>query len=150
MQDAGLSAWFHPTIDIQAPGQSYQKTEGLRSTILPGDLLQCDMGFHYLGLATDQQQHAYVLKARENDAPQGIRDALAQGNRLQDIHLEEIQVERTGNEVLGSALIRALQEGIRRANILAPAGLPRSRRWPHGWLVGSTRRCTRCRRLSAL
>ena len=122
MQDAGLSAWFHPTIDIQAPGESYQETEGQRSTILPGDLLHCDIGFHYLGLATDQQQHAYVLKARENDAPQGIRDALADGNRLQDIHLEEMQVERIGNEVLGSALIRALQEGIRAQIYSHPLG----------------------------
>ena len=83
MAEAGLSAWFQPTIDIQAPGQTYQDTENPRSTIMPGDLLHCDMGFHYLGLATDQQQHAYVLRAGESDAPAGLRAALADGNRLQ-------------------------------------------------------------------
>ena len=45
MQDAGLTAWFQPTIDIQAPDQTYDDTENARETILPGDLLHCDMGF---------------------------------------------------------------------------------------------------------
>ena len=58
------------------------------------------MGFHYLGLATDQQRHAYVLRRGESDAPAGLRAALADGNRLQDIHLAEMQVGRRGNEVL--------------------------------------------------
>lgn len=122
MQDAGLSAWFQPTIDIQAPGQSYQDTDNPRATILPGDLLHCDMGFHYLGLATDQQQHAYVLKADENNAPQTILDALAEGNRLQDIHFEEMCIGRAGNDVLKSALDRARGEGIRAQVYSHPLG----------------------------
>ena len=95
-----LTAWFQPTIDIQAPDQTYDDTENPRETILPGDLLHCDMGFHYLGLATDQQQHAYVLRPEEVDAPAGLRAALIDGNRLQDIHMEEMQIGRRGNEVL--------------------------------------------------
>ncbi len=112
MADAGLLAWFQPTIDIQAPGQSYQNTQNPRETILPGDLLHCDMGFHYLGLATDQQQHAYVLRAGESDAPEGLRAALQNGNRLQDIHLDEMRVGRSGNQVLQAALAKAKAEGI--------------------------------------
>lgn len=123
MAEAGLNAWFQPTIDIQAPGQTYQDTENPRSTIMPGDLLHCDMGFHYLGLATDQQQHAYVLRAGESDAPAGLRAALADGNRLQDIHLEEMGVGRSGNEVLRSALERAKQEGIRPQIYSHPLGV---------------------------
>ena len=65
MHDAGLSAWFQPTIDIQSPGKAFQFLESPCVTIQPGDLLHCDMGFHYLGLATDQQQHAYVLRPGE-------------------------------------------------------------------------------------
>jgi Xaa-Pro aminopeptidase len=123
MQEAGLSAWFQPTIDIQAPGLSYQDTENSRSTIMPGDLLHCDMGFHYLGLATDQQQHAYVLRPGETDAPPGLRAALAEGNRLQDIHLEEMQVGRSGNGVLQAALGRAREEGIRSQIYSHPLGI---------------------------
>jgi len=122
MQDAGLSAWFQPTIDIQAPGQSYEDTENPRSAIMPGDLLHCDMGFHYLGLATDQQQHAYVLRPGESQAPPGLAAALRDGNRLQDIHLEEMRVGRSGNDVLRAALKRAATEGIRAQIYSHPLG----------------------------
>lgn len=123
MQEAGLSAWFQPTIDIQAPGQSYQDAANPRRTIMPGDLLHCDMGFHYLGLATDQQQHAYVLRPGESDAPSGLRSALEDGNRLQDIHIEEMRLGRSGNEVLRAALERAKNEGIRPQVYSHPLGV---------------------------
>lgn len=123
MQEAGLSAWFQPTIDIQAPGQSYQDSENPRETIMPGDLLHCDMGFHYLGLATDQQQHAYVLRPGESEAPPGLIAALQDGNRLQDIHLEEMQLGRSGNEVLRAILERAAKEGIRAQVYTHPLGV---------------------------
>jgi len=122
MQDAGLSAWFQPTIDAQSPGKAFAFLESACVTIQPGDLLHCDMGFHYLGLATDQQQHAYVLKAGETDAPAGIRAALQDGNRLQDILLAEMQVGRSGNEVLRSALERAEAAGIRAQIYTHPLG----------------------------
>jgi hypothetical protein len=89
------------------------------------------MGFYYLGLATDQQQHAYVLKSNENDAPQGLKDALKHGNRLQDIHMEEMQVGRTGNEVLKSALERAKAEAIQPQIYSHPLGY-------HGHAAGPT------------
>ena len=107
MQAAGLSAWFQPTIDIQAPGQTYEDSDNPRRIIMPGDLLHCDMGFHYLGLATDQQQHAYVLRPGESAPPAGLAAALRDANRLQDIHLEEMRLGRSGNDVLRAALKRA-------------------------------------------
>ena len=113
MQAAGLAAWFHPTVDIQASGQSYEDSENARAIIQPGDLLHCDMGFHYLGLATDQQQHAYVLRENERDAPAGLRAALHEGNRLQDIHMQEMQSGRSGNQVLRRTLDRAREENLR-------------------------------------
>ncbi|MCY3917784.1 MAG: M24 family metallopeptidase [Chloroflexi bacterium] len=122
MQEAGLSAWFQPSIDIQAPGQSYEDSENPRKTIMPGDLLHCDMGFHYLGLATDQQQHAYVLRPGESDAPTGLIAALQDGNRLQDIHLEEMRLGRSGNDVLRAILERAASEDIRAQVYTHPLG----------------------------
>ncbi|MGI8689377.1 MAG: M24 family metallopeptidase, partial [Thermomicrobiales bacterium] len=68
MLDAGLQAWFQPTITIQAPGEAWdqiQRTDDRRTLIQHGDLLHCDMGFYYLGLATDHQQHAYIRKPGE-------------------------------------------------------------------------------------
>jgi hypothetical protein len=117
MLDLGLQAWFQPTVEIQAPGQGFDAPAGgageqPRTVIMPGDLLHCDVGFYYLGLATDHQQNAYVLKPGESDAPAGLRAALADGNRLQEIHLAEMQVGRSGNEVLRSVLDGAGAEGI--------------------------------------
>ena len=125
MHDAGLSAWFQPSIDIQAPGLSFAflGDADARQVIQPGDLLHCDMGFHYLGLATDQQQHAYVLRRGESEAPLGLREALAAANRLQDIHMAEMQVGRSGNEVLFSALEKAKAEGIRPQIYTHPLGV---------------------------
>lgn len=135
MHDMGLEAWFHPTIDIQAQGFSFKAINAddakERNVIMPGDLLHCDMGFYYLGLTTDQQQHAYVLKPNETDAPQGLKDALKDGNRLQDIHMEEMQVGRTGNEVLKSALERAKAEAIQPQIYSHPIGY-------HGHAAGPT------------
>ena len=134
MQDMGLQAWFQPNIDIQAPGQGFSmfdEVENRRTVILPGDLLWCDMGFVYLGLATDQQQHAYVLKPHESDAPDGLKQALADGNRLQDIHFEEMQVGRTGNEILQPTLQRARNEGIDAMVYSHPLGY-------HGHAAGPT------------
>jgi hypothetical protein len=89
------------------------------------------MGFYYLGLATDQQQNAYVLKPSESDAPESLQAALQEGNRLQDIHLEEMKIGRTGNEVLLSALERAKGEGLNPAIYTHPLGY-------HGHAAGPT------------
>jgi len=131
MRDMGFDAWFQPTIAIQAPGQRYDQNKNMRHLIQSGDLLHCDMGFHYLGLATDQQQHAYILKPNESAAPQGLRDALAHGNRLQDIHMQQMQIGRIGNEILASTLKQASNEGIRPMVYSHPLGF-------HGHAAGPT------------
>jgi hypothetical protein len=125
MQDAGLAAWFPPTIDIQAQGDlpSMPGMHGTsRTTILPGDMLHCDVGFIYLGLATDQQQLAYVLKPGETDAPEGLKAGLAAGNRFQDIHLEQMKLGCSGNDVLHAVLDQATSEGIKPSLYTHPLG----------------------------
>ena len=123
----GLAAWFHPDISIQRPKASPHKGD----VIHRGDLLHCDMGITYLRLNTDTQQHAYVLKEGEVDAPQGLKDALAQGNKLQDILLSEFHEGRTGNEVLSAALAKAKSEGLKPSVYTHPLGY-------HGHAAGPT------------
>ncbi len=130
MLDLGLRAWFQPSVDIQAPDQKYDK-EDKRKLIQPGDLLHCDIGFYYLGLATDIQQNAYVLKAGESDAPGGLKAVLADANRLQDIHAEAMVVGRTGNQILKTALKKARQESINATIYTHPLGY-------HGHAAGPT------------
>jgi hypothetical protein len=132
----GFQAWFQPMVDLQGPGQPFtpigaKEPEGRRRVIQPGDLLHCDVGFYYLGLATDQQQLAYVLRPGEEEAPAGLRAALAQANRLQEIHLAAMQVGRTGNEVLSAALAEARAEGLTPMIYTHPLGY-------HGHAAGPT------------
>ena len=126
MLDLGLDAWFQPTVDIQARGQTAryiaQTQEGRRQLILPGALLHCDMGFHYLGLATDQQQLAYVLEPGESDVPEGLKHGMAKGNRLQDILLEAMQPGKSGNDVLQATLKQAEEENIKAMVYTHPIG----------------------------
>lgn len=134
MHDLGLQAWFQPDVNIQAQSEPYDElgdSSERRTVILPGDLLWCDMGFYLFGLATDQQQHAYVLNRGESDAPEGLKAALAAGNRLQDIHLEEMQAGRTGNEILSRVLQRARDEGLMPTVYSHPLGF-------HGHAAGPT------------
>ena len=86
---------------------------GFHTIIQRGDVLSCDIGIRYLGLSTDIQQVAYVLKEGEPDAPEGLKEALRRGNRLQDLVVEEFAEGRTGNEILFAVLERANTEGLR-------------------------------------
>ena len=134
MQRIGVAAWFQPTVMIQARDQWFGRflnRSDLRTVIQPGDLLHCDVGFTYLGLTTDQQQHAYVLRPGESAAPDGIRRALQTGNRVQDIHMEEMEIGRTGNEVLAAVLQRCRAEQIDAMIYSHPLG-------NHGHAAGPT------------
>lgn len=130
MVDLGLQPWFQPTVDLQAPDQPFDKAAG-RKLIRPGDLLHCDVGFYYLGLATDVQRNCYILKPGEDDAPQGLKDVLRDANRLQDIHSEEMIVGGTGNEILKATRERATTEGIDPSVYTHPLGY-------HGHAAGPT------------
>ncbi len=130
LENRGLTAWFQPTVEIQAPGQRFD-AEPKRTLIQPGDLLHCDVGFVYLGLCTDQQQHAYVLRDGERTAPTGLTAALKQGNRLQDILMAAMHPGRSGNEVLAAALAQAHEEGLTPSIYTHPLGY-------HGHAAGPT------------
>lgn len=111
MEEQGLPAWFHPSVSAQRQGmQSFEIDQS--ETIIPGDVLHCDVGFHYLGLATDCQQMAYVLKPDESDAPAGLKAALKAGNDLQDILAAEMVAGRTGNEILSASREKMKSAGI--------------------------------------
>jgi Xaa-Pro aminopeptidase len=124
----GQTTWFHPGISLQRPKSSPYKDSPV---IHPGDLLHCDIGINYLRLNTDTQQHAYVLRPGEDDAPQGLKRALAQGNRLQDILIGEMKEGLTGNQILAAALKRAREEGLRPSIYTHPLGV-------HGHAAGPT------------
>ena len=120
MHNLGLQAWFQPSIGIQAPDVT---PENRRKQIRQGDVLHCDVGFYYLGLATDIQQMAYVLKLGENDAPEYLKEALEEGNRLQNHHAEAMKEGLTGNQILLRALDQAKKDGLAPSIYTHPVGV---------------------------
>ncbi len=119
INDLGLGTWFQPSVDLQRHGGEPEEQPPI---IQRGDVLHCDIGLTALGLNTDTQHMAYVLQMGETDAPQGLKDALAVGNRLQDIVMEEMRAGRSGNEVLHSALARMREAGIDGSVYSHPVG----------------------------
>ncbi len=122
MLDLGLEMWFPATVDRQGHGDTYEDKERTR-VIHRGDLLHCDVGFYYLGLATDVQQNAYVLKQEETDAPEGLKQVLVDANKLQDFHSEAMRSGRTGNEILKTALKKAHDYGLKPQIYTHPLGV---------------------------
>ena len=120
VNDLGLGSWFHPSVDIQR--QNDLPSGDGPHVIERGDVLHCDFGIVALGLATDTQHMAYVLREGETDAPEGLKQALSNSNRLQDILLEEMEPGRTGNEVLATVLQRMRSEGLDGTMYTHPIG----------------------------
>ena len=126
--DLGLETWFHPTVDVQRTQEELVshlysfsgRPEDM--VILPGDLLHCDFGITYLRLNTDCQELAYVLKPGEKEAPDFLRDALKDGNRVQDFLTENMIAGRTGNQILAAALKAGKDAGLRPAIYTHPLG----------------------------
>ena len=111
VNDRGLGTWFQPSIEVQRRGTTSEQL-GEDPVIQRGDVLHSDLGITALGLNTDTQHNAYVLLPGETDAPAGLGAALRNGNRLQDLVMEELRPGRTGNEVLATSRARMQAAGI--------------------------------------
>ncbi len=132
--ELGLQTWFHPSVDVQRPAGNSQASFAQRpgeSVIMPGDLLHCDFGISYLGLNTDCQENAYVLKPGETDAPAIFKEAHKKALRLMDILTNEFRANRTGNEILADALTKARAEDLFPSIYTHPIGM-------HGHAAGPT------------
>jgi hypothetical protein len=126
-RDLGLLTSDHPTITVQRSKLDRPKygdsdehfridippRNGYNTVIRRGDLIFCDTGINYLGLGTDTQQVAYVLKKGESDAPPGLKQALRNTNRLQEIFAAEFAEGRMSNDIVLAALEKARAEGLR-------------------------------------
>jgi hypothetical protein len=116
----GLATWFHPSVAIFRRGAA-EPLEG-DAVIQPGDMLWTDFGITYLGLNTDTQQLAYVLRHGETAAPAGLRAGLADANRVQDLLLASFRTGLSGNEILAAALEATRAAGLRATIYSHPLG----------------------------
>ena len=137
IRELKLITWFHPSVSIQrADPESFDHLRSFSSrpgnnVIMPGDLLHVDLGITYLRLNTDTQQHAYILRNGETEAPDYLKEAFRRGNRLQDIFTNNFREGRTGNEVLAMSRQQSLDEGIKPSIYSHPLGY-------HGHGAGTT------------
>jgi Xaa-Pro aminopeptidase len=114
----GLDVWFHPDIRVQRRSREAGKTQQFlsvadESVVLErGDVIHIDCGVNYLGLSTDWQKMAYILRPGEREAPEGLRRALANTNRLQDALFKHIRAGAYGHEVYDATMADMKREGI--------------------------------------
>lgn len=126
IQALNYTTWFQPSVSIideafpwlqeeeeSTPGMPVRRQD--QRAITFGDYLHVDFGVTALGMNTDTQHLGYVLppgQTHNSDVPQGIREGLAKGNRLQDIVREQMIPGKTGNEILTAVKEQMKSEGI--------------------------------------
>jgi Xaa-Pro dipeptidase len=118
VNNAGLDVWFQPDMRIQRHNQETGKTQQFLSVaeesvvIQRGDVIHIDCGLNYLGLSTDWQKMAYVLREGEKDVPEGLKRALANTNKLQDALFTHIKPGAKGFEVYDATMADMKNQGI--------------------------------------
>ncbi|HEV8483996.1 MAG TPA: M24 family metallopeptidase [Blastocatellia bacterium] len=124
VNNMGLGTWFQPSVRVQKPGKTGVNllAEDAPVVIDRGDVLHVDFGITAMRLNTDTQQMGYVLREGEGDVPAGIKLALANANRLQDLLLERMRTGRSGNEVLADTLAAMKAAGINGTIYTHPIG----------------------------
>jgi hypothetical protein len=121
----GLPIWFMPDVNYQRPGETCEASTsfcGGEGVIQRGDVLHTDVGITYLRLNTDTQEMGYVLRLGETDVPEGLKKALAAGNRWQDLLTSEFVTGRTGNAILAATRTASEKAGIQSTTYTHPLG----------------------------
>lgn len=115
----GVRTWFQPDLRIQRKGVENEMSRGFLAVseeakvIERGDLVHLDFGINYMGFASDWQKNAYVLREGEQDAPEGLKQALANTIALQDfLMLEASRPGRLAGEVHKMTMAEMEKRGI--------------------------------------
>ena len=130
-----VSTWFQPDLRVQRRGGNATEVgkhsatpsapgPALESTVIErGDVVHLDFGISYMGLHSDWQKMAYVLKPGERDAPGGLKEAMANTNALQDaVMLTCSRPERLNTEVFDCAMAAMKERGITASVYSHPIG----------------------------
>lgn len=120
--ELGCQTWFGPDVNFQRAGES--DTMISVTQIQPGDLLHCDIGMTplYIKLHSDIQRLFYIPKPGEMELPIGIQEAMKKANRFQDIVMQTLTPEKTGNEVFSQSIARGISEGLNPCLYSHPIG----------------------------
>jgi len=125
----GVRTWFQPDFRVQRKGMGKATSRGFlavakESTVIqPGDLVHVDFGISAMGFDTDWQKMAYVLRPGETDAPDGLKQALANTNALQDVLTQDAsRPGRPAGEVYEQTMGEMERRGIKAQIYSHPLG----------------------------
>lgn len=118
VNNLGLTVWFQADLRVQR--QNHETAKALQflevaeesMVIQRGDVIHIDCGLNYMGLSTDWQKMGYVLRPGEKDAPEGLKKALTNTNRLQDALFTHIRPGAKGFEVYEATMADMKSAGI--------------------------------------
>jgi Xaa-Pro dipeptidase len=128
LNDLGLTTWFQPDLRVQRQAQANSNSQQFLAVadeamvLERGDVIHIDCGLIYMGLSTDWQKHAYLLREGERDAPAGLKNALKNTNALQDAIFKTARTGQTGTEVYESAMAEMKRQNIEAMIYSHPLG----------------------------
>jgi len=114
----GVRTWFQPDFRLQRAGDAGATSRGFLAVALedmviqPGDLLHVDFGISAMGLDTDWQKMAYVLRDGETGAPAGLNAALANTMTLQDVLTTTARPDKLAGELYRETMAEMERLGI--------------------------------------
>ncbi|HEY3587619.1 MAG TPA: M24 family metallopeptidase, partial [Myxococcaceae bacterium] len=127
--DLGVSLWFQPDLRVQRKAKAPEMSRGFLAisdegvVIQKGDVVHLDFGFTFMGLNTDFQRMAYVLRDGEDAAPAGLEAALANTNALQNVMMrEEARPGRLSADVYDGTMAKMKARGINAQIYSHPLG----------------------------
>ncbi|WP_411816334.1 M24 family metallopeptidase [Hyphococcus sp. DH-69] len=126
LAELDVEPWCQPSVSVQRNAMETFAIDSMvlenGQTIMPGDLLHVDFCMDYMGLKTDTQQMAYVLKPGETAAPKGLRKGLSDANGVQDALTSEFKTGVSGNNILFAARKKAIRRGLNPTIYTHPIG----------------------------
>jgi len=128
VNNLGLTVWFQPDLRVQRQSKTTETSQQFLSvadenTILQrGDVLHIDCGLNYMGLSTDWQKHAYILRENEKDVPNGLKNALKNTNSLQNAIFKFARAGMTGAEVYEKSMAQMKAENVEAMIYSHPIG----------------------------
>ena len=115
----GVRPWFQPDLRVQRRKAAEDKTASgflqvarEAMVIERGDVVHLDFGLTYMGLSSDWQKMAYVLKEGEADTPAGLQKALAHTNVLQDALCRLSRPDKPAGKVYEETMAEMKASGI--------------------------------------
>jgi Xaa-Pro dipeptidase len=123
-----VTTWFQPDLRLQRRGRVPSTSRGFlavepeATVIEAGDVLHLDFGITCMGLNTDWQKEAYVLRPGEKDAPAGLKHALANTNALQESLMTRSRPGRPAGDVYNDIMADMKQDGIEAKVYSHPIG----------------------------